>query len=372
MRTVDRLVIATTVLAIGAIMPAVAQEPPAGQDVIAQLQAKSDLTEEDQAQLRQWLEQQVQAVASGDPAGATKAVGELRKRYEVGTERFKNAFAELGIQVIGGAYKQAQRDAAAQLLAILTILDRVSAYPLLIEALGDQRVPVRTVAAIGLRRLRSKLAAAGGDTFTECINALREAGRREESPVTLQLIYRAMDYSEAGLSSPNPKLNAAAVLELLEARAAQYARGQAKAEGADTPGLQLASGLSAQLDEQERSRLVVATAKMLRYGVERYTGEFYKVQDKLSSPVQIARRNRMELFIIAAEKLLAKLTAPEAAPTVAKEMQQREEADKVTYLKIEWNKWADLLQQRYQVDVHIAATEDVDENESDADESPTP
>lgn len=356
MRVVSLRAWAVVWLALVLSMSAGGQQPPAAQDVIARLQTKSELTDEDRAQLRQWLTQQVQAIATGEVSQAAKAGQVLRKRLTVGTDAFKNALAELTIEAVQGAYRQARRDQAAQLLALVSGLERVSAQPLFVEALRDQRVPVRSAAAIGLRRLRPKLAAAGGETFSSSLTALREAGKREESPVTLQLIYRALDYTAADLTNPDPKLTAAAVLELLEARAAQYAGGQPKAAGADGPGLLLADRLSGQLGEEERARLALAAAKMLRYGVERYTGDLYRVDDKLSGPVRIAERNRMELFIIAAEKLLTKLTAPPAAPAVAREMQEREAEEKVTYMKIEWNKWADFLQQRYQVDLHSAAT----------------
>ena len=95
---------------------------------------------------------------------------------------------------------------------MLNTLNDVSAAALLIEALGDNRVPVRTAAAIGLRNLREKMTGAGGTSVNDSIAALRDAGKSETSPVTLERIYQAMDYT--GLASnPDPQGTAAARAE---------------------------------------------------------------------------------------------------------------------------------------------------------------
>ena len=98
---------------------------------------------------------------------------------------------------------------------------------------------------------------------------------------------------------------------------------------------------------------------MLHYGVTRYTGELHKIDDKTSSPLQIALRNRIELFIRAAEELLSKLTEPPQAEdfqTVTVEMQDREQKEKSTYMKIAMNEWATVLRERFQLDLQIDVT----------------
>ena len=356
MRMRYRLTLAGMVLVLGTALPLAAQDTPGQQDVIERLQGKNVLSDEDTAALRAWVEQRVQALAAGDPAGSATAVKDLRGSYK-GTPSFKEAYLTACAEVIGGAYKQAKRDAAARLIAVLNTLNEVPTYTVLTEALGDQRVPVRAAAAIGLRNLQSKLAAAGGNAFAESIAALRDAGKREESPVALQLIYRAMDYSGLG-SSPDPKANAAAVLALLKSRGQQYGTRNVKAVGADRVGLILAGKLSGQLDDDGRRRLAIATAKMLHYAVMRYTSELHKIQDKTSSPLQIALRNRVELFIEAAEELLVSLTQPTAPPGVTRAMQEQPEGEKTISMKIAMNKWGDLIQERFQIDIHMEVTED--------------
>jgi hypothetical protein len=361
-RTVYRLALAGVVLALGAACPLVAQEAAEPEGVIEQLQGRGVLADEDTAALRAWVEEQVQAATGSDPVLGAAAVKALRESYK-GTPAFQQAYVTACTQVIGTAYTRAKRDAAARLIAVLGTLDALPTSSVLLEALGDQRVPVRAAAAIGLRILQDKLAGAGGNAFTESLAALRDAGKREESPVVLQLIYRAMDYTG---SSPDPKANANALLELLEVRGSQYGGREVKAEAADSVGLKLALRLSGQFDEDGRRRLAVATARMLHYAVQRYAGELYKIDDKESSPVQIALRNRIELFIQLSEELLSKLTEPPAGEDfvpVTVEMQDRVQEEKATYMKIAMNGWATILRERFQLDlsVDVTETEPVDE-----------
>ncbi len=365
---VYRLASVVMVFTMGAVLPSVAQEAPGQPDPIEQLQGQSVLSDEDQATLRAWIDERVRFLVGDDPIEAVRAAKALRDNYK-GADSFKRAYATTCTTVIGGAYKQAKRDSAARLIAVLNTLNEGSSYKLLIEVLGDTRVPVRAAAAIGLRRLQAKLAAAGGEAFSETIAALREAGQRETSPVALQLIYRAMDYTEVRPNRPDPKANALALLGLLEARGEQYGTRNVKAEAADRLGLELAGQLAGQFDEPERRRLTVAGAKMLRYAVTRYASDLHKVDDKTSSPVQIALRDRMELFIATTEDLLSKLTSPPEPPSLTELMQVRPEGDKVIDMKNKYRMWADLLQERFQIDVHLDLTEAAPEAEGEAEGS---
>jgi len=368
MSSAYRPVMVVVLLAIGAALPLAAQDAPGGQNTIEQLQGKNVLADEDKVALKTWIDQRVQVISSGDPAGSVTATKEMRRAYR-GSASFKEAFVATSIEAIGAAYKRAKRDAATRLITVLNLLDDVSAHPLLIEVLRDERVPVRTAAVIGLARLRPKIAGAGAGPFATVIAELRDAGKRETSAVTLKMIYGAMNYTGPGFSSPDAKANAAAVLDLLAARGEQYGKQGVKAEAADRAGLELAGKLMAQYDDPAKQRLVVACAKMLRYAVDRYTSELHKIQDKGGSPVQIALRNRVETFIITAEAMLKTLTKPETSPEVAKALQEKEADDKVIAIKIEMNKWGDLLQERYQFDVHVAEPEPepepVEEDEGD-------
>jgi len=211
----------------------------------------------------------------------------------------------------------------------------------------------RAAAAIGLRNLQTKIAAGGSGVFGEVIAGLRDAGIREESAIGLKLIYRALTFA----NPPDAKTVAEAVVALLGARGEQYGAGNVKAVGGDRAGLTLAGKLTNELDENGRRRLAVAAARMLQYSVDRYTRELYKLDDKTNSPMQIQLRNRVELLIEAAELLLTNLTRPDNAPSIISAMQDSVLDEKSVNMKIEMNKWGDLVQQAYQIDVHMDVTE---------------
>ncbi len=360
MRLVNRLTLILIVIAMASVTvgPLMAQETPAQQDAITQLQGKGVLADEDNAALRAWIQQRVQALATDNTAGTSNAIKELRDSYK-GTPAFQDAYVTLCTEIIGAAYKNAQRNAGTRLIAVLNTLLDARTHTVLIEALGDERVPVRAAAAIGLRKLHAKLVAAGGTAYADCIRALRDAGRRESSVVVLKLIYAAMDFSGSG-ASPDPKADATAVLELLETRGEQYASRSVKGAAGDRPGLVLVDKLSAQFDEVGQRRLAIATAKMLHYSVVRYAAEFKETDDKTSSPLQIALRNRFELFIETAETLLAKLTAPPATEdfaTITTEMQTRPREERAIQMRISMAAWATVLQERFQLNLQVEMPE---------------
>ena len=296
-------------------------------------------------------------MAATTPRKAMPSVVEIRQAL-AGTDAFKSALAETMIAAVEANYKNAEAGSAAQLIAIVNTMQQPAASRLLTGALRDERVPVRTAAAIGLRGLREQLVRAGGSAVTDAVTALGEAAKRETSPVALDLIYRALDYTGPGRQAPDPKLLVGALLPILETRSQAYAAGNEQAIGADTPGLQLANRLARRLDDTEKRRIVIATARMLKHAVERYTSELAEIDDKTSSRMQIELRNRVELLIIAAEELLAKIEEPTQAPTLTKAMQETEDVGtKKTNMKVQMNAWADLIQQAYQLDVHLDTSE---------------
>lgn len=361
MLTKSRLMLAATAAMLFLSLPAIAQDTPEQSDVITQLQIKNDLSDEERAQLRTWLEARVQVIASGELAGAAAAATELRDTYAKGVAGFKDAFATAAIELIAGAYQRAPRDAAARLIALLNTLDRKEVYKTLVAALSDERVPVRTAAAVGLRRLRPLVARAGDNSFAETLAALSAAGKRETSAVALSVIYGALDYSGVGITSPNPKSNAAALLDLIDARGEQYAAKKVVAEAGDGDGLNMAERLLAQYTDDEKQKLIAATAAMLNYGVSRYTNDLVNVLDKGSSPIRIAERNRFEQFIATAEELLVKLTSPATPPGVAKTMQESVQDDKRLNVSNAMGEWVKILNSKYQIKLSTDPVEETTE-----------
>lgn len=358
MRTVCQLVSMIAAVVLCASAPVYAQDTPAESDEIAELQLKDDLAPEEQATLRSWLEARVQVIASGDAADAGEAAAELRNAYAKGATGFKDAYAAAFIELVGAEYKRAPRDAATRLIALLNTLDKRSAYKTLITALSDKRVPVRTAAAVGLRRLRPLLSKATDNSFAETITALADAGRRETSVVSLNVIYGGLDYTGVGISSPNPKVNAAALLGLLDARGKQYAAGKVSAEAGDDAGLKLAKRLLGQYNDDEKRKLISTTAAMLNYAVARYTSDLVGVVDKGAGPVLIAERNRFEQFIATAEDLLEKLTTPQSPPGVAQAMRESVQDDKRLNVSNAMKNWGRLLSENYQIRLEMDSAEE--------------
>lgn len=343
------------IFVLGTLMPivAAAQEtaPPAGS--IEALQSKGIFAEEDNAALRNWIGQRIQLLGSSNSAAANTAFNELRGS-RVGTPAFLQAYTTACVQAVGTGYGSAEQQVATRMLVLLDSFKEMDAFTVFVQALGDARVPVRATAAIGLRNLQAKIAGAGGNAFGEAISALREAGKKEESAVVLKLIYEAMNFERV----PDGRVLLDAVTNLLISRGDQYGERKVKAVGADQVGLALAERLAAQLDEDSRRRLAIACAKMLQYGVWLYTTELHKVDEKAESSVQKHLRNRMELFIDAAESLLRATMRIPDGPEVSKAMQSSIQAEKSVNMKIELNKWAELIQQNYQVDIHLEAGDD--------------
>ena len=234
----------------------------------------------------------------------------------------------------------------------MTVFKQPDAPALLVEAIGDKRVPVRAAAAVGLRRLRGELATGEAATFTRVQQALAAAGAKETSAVVLKTIYEALDYTRAG-ALPDAQANATAVLNLLVGRGQQYAGGKVSAEAADTPGLELAVKLLDRYNDEQKKRLLEAAARMLAYGVSRYVDDLYQVDDKRSGPVRVALRNRFEQFIIAAENLLNVLAKPATPPAVAKAMQESVADEKRINVANAMKKWSKLLADQFGIQVEV-------------------
>lgn len=357
------VLIALVLVAAGAThLPAGAQT----QDVLNTLQAKNLLTEEDRGALRTWLSERISALDTDNPAGAAAAMNELRGAAAAGTPAFREACVGLLSELTREAYKSARLDAATRLVSLLAALNEPATYPLLLEALRDGRAAVRTAAAVGLRNLRVKLAVLGGNAVSETMAALRAAGRQETLAPALRAIYQALNYADTVPPIPNPpdvRANTAALLEIFEARAAQHAARKVAAETADLTGLRAMEPLRKSLNDEERRRYVAAVATMMRYYVIAYTSELYKVKDKFSNPQVIEQRNHAELFIEEAEAQLAALLAlaSDRTPSITVAMKNiQDETDRVK-MKVEMNKWSDLLQkaigQRFSLDEEPPATE---------------
>lgn len=346
--SIPRILVPLLLLA-GLAGPLAAQEAEIN---LTPLKTKGDLTDEDKAQLRAFITKRLESVRGEDEVAAQQATNELRTTYD-GSDGFKRAYLAVCLDLIATAYKKADLVPATRMLTVINTFNTADALPVLLEALQDDRVGIRAAAAVGLRTLREKLAAAGRDVTARALTGLKEAGKREKSRDTLKTIYGAMNYAELS-AQPDAKGNIAALLELLEERAKQYAGGDVRAVGADDAGLRIAQALVKSMDDAERKRLLVVTATMMKYAIEQYTSgdrRLSAVRTQGASRETIEFRNGVERLILVGEELLIPLLSPEKAPTVAENMRKVKTPDMI----VEWQKWVTLLQKATNQDFTVTA-----------------
>lgn len=360
MRT--KVVVACAVLATWVDAAGAAQDPPPTppgdkQNPIAAILAKTSLTDEDRIVLRTFITEHVNDIVNGVP-DASQKVAELRLPSDPGraTPAAREAYASICIETIAGAYKAARLERAAQLVALLGSLGETPAYRVFIEAIGDARPAVRTAGAAGLRGLRAKLAQAGGAFYTESIEALRAAGKKETSTVGLRTIYQALNYPEVLPSVPDAKLLTSAVLDILETRSEQYASGSVKGAGADHLGLALAASLKASLTDADRERLILIAGRMMLYGVQRYVTELVDVLDKSGNMALIEARNQTEYLIDECERMLLDILKPANPPNLTRAMREaeKEKGDRKFGMRRAMNAWGEILRaktgQKFELD----------------------
>ncbi|MBL8877578.1 MAG: hypothetical protein JNG88_00535 [Phycisphaerales bacterium] len=330
------------------------------------LRTKTGLTDEDRAAIRNWVSPRTAALVSDSPGNA---FSELRGAATGASADFRGAFATACIDQTRAAYKNASVRAASQLITLVHSIPDApldAATALLFEALKDDRPSVRTAAATGLRDLRQRIATAGAAALSADLGALRDAAKRESADAVLKMIYHAMNFPDAIPNPPEPRANAQAILEVLDARAALYESGKSRTESADAAGLRAigmpgpsgSAALIAALDDAERKRLSIAAGKMLRHAVRRYVSgpqPLIEVRAKTRNPQVADQRDRVELLIEESERLLGELLQLKPPPAAFERIRRGRNA---TEIVIEVNKWADKLQETANVDVHVEAPSD--------------
>lgn len=310
------------------------------------IQAKAEIGAEDAQQIQAFITERVQLVSGDEAADARRAASDLRQAFD-GSDAFKSAYTAAYIEIADPAVKKANLVAATRLLAIANTFNTIEMRPLLVEALGDNRVGIRATGAVGLRLLRQKLGA-DRDVWQQTLEALKEAGKSERSREVLRTIYAAMNYAEVGVQ-PDARVNAAAVLELLEERAKQYTGGTVTPVGADDAGLRAIRSLSASLGEPQKKRLVLVVATMMKHAIVRYTMAINEGQRKLSevsskhgSRELLAHRNAMERLIVIGEEILQQLLEVDKKTPVTENMKKLNTPD----MKNAWIEWNTLLVER--------------------------
>jgi hypothetical protein len=340
--TDPRTLIHTLVLLACAVFPAAAQQPaqpPA--DALASIRTKDVLAEEDRTAIRTFVTERFAALQGDDAGLAQEAFAQLRTAYE-GSRGFREAYAGIVIQAVGQGFGSAKDVPAARMITLIYTLNVADAAGVLIEALKDPRAGVRAAAAATLRGLRERLAQAGADFAGRALAALRDAARRETARDVLKEMYQAMNY--AGVAGgADPRVAAAAILDVLDDRARKYAAGEEiSAAGADEAGFRAASGVLANLSEEERKRLLAAAGTMMKRALVDYTsGENALKNVKGATGAAAELRDNTIALLDEGEKLLTAVLAPKDPPRLGERMRKAD----VPGMKLQWKAWADLLKQ---------------------------
>lgn len=335
--TASRLMIC----AVGAIAAAGGVQ---AQDISA-LKARTAVSDDDRNQLRTWISQQMQQLSGDSAAGADLAATALRELVDGATPAFREAYVVVLSEAVRQGLPAMPPAPAARALSLLGALGEPSTSALLIDTLADERPAVRTAAVIGLRNLRGKLASVGGAAATNVMNALRDAGKRESAPLTLQAIYEALDFPAASSSPPDARSNLSAVLELLELRSQLYEAGTVDHLAPELAGLRTINSFRRSLNDDDKKRLASVLGRMLRHAVREYQGGLYRVRDSDANPRLVQLRNSTEVLISEIESLLP-VTLPsggERASIIDALKGVKDPADRFK-LTVEMNKWADQLE----------------------------
>jgi len=357
-----RITLLVVVAALSA-MPAWAQEQPAD-TLIPTLKTKASVSEEERRQLNAWIAQRVATVAAAQPEhdtmrDAQKALREMREAVASANRGFIEVYVAAYADALREKHSSATLSGAGMMMSLLASFNEATTAPILRDALRDERTAVRAAAAIGLRRLRQKIATVGGDAFSQTIGALRDAGKRETAGTVLQTIYQALDYAQVAPNPPDPRAIAAALLDVLETRAALMDGNAAAAEGADLAGVEAMDRMRRGLTDDEKRRYTLILGKLLRHCVVRYHGELYRVKDAASNSTQVSLRNATELMVQQIEKQLGELLPSDTKPrpSIFEAMSKMNKEGDRGFLKVRMNDWADLLEKATGQRFHITVEE---------------
>jgi hypothetical protein len=207
-----------------------------GQANISALKGKRDaLSGADKTALAEWVRGQAQVVASDDSAAVVTALKSLRDVLRDASSTFEQELRPIASREIGQAVADAGSSGASRLIALLGELGDGSARPVLLQALQSEQAGVRAAAVGSVVRLQAPLLAGGGNTAGALLQALEQAGAKEQNSDVLMAIYRAMDFTGVP-NAPDNQQMIAAVLRVMTARALRAQQGEPGAVGADGAG----------------------------------------------------------------------------------------------------------------------------------------
>ncbi len=347
--------------------PAVAQQPPPSPaDPAAALRTREVLSDQDKAQLRQWMDGRLQALAeasrtldglakTGDEAArgaAAKALQTARKQVveplgQGPTPAYRTSYAETAMATfppymgVGNDPRGRDPRVALYLIQILGSLKQTASLDVLLATLSSRHPAVRYWAPRAIRDMRGEIK---GNLVDRTMAELAKAGAKEGYPPAAQMMYEAVDFrTQVGGSAPRV---IAAWLQILSGRLQFYGNDLVDEFYPDAGVLgQLAA--SPDLTDADKKRAAQIALAIIDQCVQRWVAV---ARPEEGTPVEPENpynpysvrdwhlRYQLTAVTEQAEALLRKVgpVAGTGAPDVAKAMRDISTADQV---RLAFEKW---------------------------------
>ena len=262
-----------------------------GDAMIDTIRSRTDIGESDQRRIADWMRDEI---AGGRP------FKEFRRRFSEqyndagNTQQFRTQFAVQATGVAAEKFRSGALigDNAHAVAQALVDLKRIEVHPALLVCLNAADVRARYLCADGLVELKRQIASDNA-LFASTVEALREAGRKEQSGVVLGRIYDALAIPE--------KVGAvfADYVQLLDARLAVRRNGGAINGGPELYAFEFfrLPAVRNALDPNQKAQLVARLAVFLRLDAARYA----------APNLDFNEIDRLERTLDAAEEILAAL-----------------------------------------------------------------
>lgn len=341
------------------------QTPPAAgaaaaqTDAAAALRSKDVLSEQDKAQLRQWITDRISALEDAAKKTDIKTMATTRRNMSEAaansgpspaTPGFRIAYAELCSGIfqpylgIGEDPKGNDPRIALYLAQILGSLKQIGTVDAMLAALNSKYPAVRLCAAKAIRDLRSEIVATRANQVNKIITTIQQAGAKEGDAPTARMLYEAVDFR--GPAAGTAGQVAAAILEMLKGHQQFYANDLVSELHADAYAMNLLQGI--ELPDPEKRKAIPIAYAIIEVAAQRWAPV---ARQEEGSPVEAENpydvtsvrnwhlRYQLTYATEEAEALLKKLGAVPAgsqAPDMAGLMKSLSTADQVHMAADKW------------------------------------
>ena len=263
--------------------PVLAQDATPEDETINTIRQLPQISPADQRRIAEWVHVQVDKLAATPDAGRQAAAVAFRKTFKTQYQNpansppFKAQLAAQTATVAAAQFGNAKLDqwVAYALARVLVDMGGVETSAGLFAGLKSKHEPARYLCAEGLSAQKTAIAADKGK-LDEALQALREAGLAESSPIVLGRIYLALAHATQVPAVLD------AYLAIFEKRLTDRRGGAVMADGAEVEAFEFfrTPSILAALNQNQKEQLARSLAVFLRLDAERYntTGlDFYEV-----------------------------------------------------------------------------------------------